>query len=100
VAETVPGCRITYADGAGPDKRCYRVDCSKIERVLPAYRPQWDARRGAQELYDAYRQAHLTEGDFLGSLYTRLLRIQELQREGRLGADLRWLGTEAAVTRA
>jgi nucleoside-diphosphate-sugar epimerase len=100
VAETVPGCRITYAEGAGPDKRCYRVDCGKIERVLPAYRPQWDAHRGARELYDAYQQARLTEGDFLGSLYTRLLRIQELQREGRLGTDLRWLGTEAAVAGA
>jgi nucleoside-diphosphate-sugar epimerase len=97
VAETVPGCRITYAEGAGPDKRCYRVDCGKIQRLLPAYRPRWDARRGARELYDAYQAARLSESDFLGSLYTRLLRIQELQREGRLGADLRWLGTEAAA---
>ena len=49
VAETVPGCAITYADDAGPDKRCYRVDCGKIERVLPAFQPRWDARRGARE---------------------------------------------------
>jgi nucleoside-diphosphate-sugar epimerase len=90
VAETVPGCTITYAEGAGPDPRCYRVDCGKIARLLPAFQPQWDARRGARELYDAYQKAQLTEKDFLGSLYTRLLRIQELQREGRLGADLRW----------
>lgn len=100
VAETVPGCRITYAEGAGPDKRCYRVDCSKIERVLPAFRPQWDARRGAQELADAYRAAGLTEAEFLGPRFTRLLRIRELQAEGSLDEQLQWIkaGTAAPPT--
>jgi nucleoside-diphosphate-sugar epimerase len=90
VAETVPGCVITYADGAGPDKRCYRVSCDKIERTLPAYRPRWDARKGAWELYDAYREAGLTEAEFLGARYIRLSRIRELQGEGRLDGALRW----------
>src|SRR5437870_12890620 len=44
VRETVPHCRVEYAQGAGPDKRCYRVDCGKIRRTLPAFRPQWNAR--------------------------------------------------------
>ncbi|MEA2604331.1 MAG: hypothetical protein QOF89_5323 [Acidobacteriota bacterium] len=90
VAETVPGCAITYADGAGPDKRCYRVDCGKIERVLPAFQPQWDARKGARELADAYLKAGLTKEEFLGPRFIRLKRIQELQAEGRLDAALRW----------
>ena len=59
VAETVPGCRIEYAPGGGPDKRCYRINCDKIRRMLPSFRPQWTARKGAQELYDAYRAAGL-----------------------------------------
>lgn len=90
VAEIVPGCRITYAEGAGPDKRCYRVDCSKIERVLPAFQPQWDARKGARELADAYRKAGMTDVQFQGPLYTRLLRIRELQEKGRIDEQLRW----------
>ncbi|HYN19457.1 MAG TPA: SDR family oxidoreductase [Thermoanaerobaculia bacterium] len=92
VAETIPGCRITYAEGAGPDKRCYRVDCSKIERLLPAFQPQWDARKGAQELAEAYRKVGLTEAEFLGPRFTRLSRIQELQEEGRIDGKLRWTG--------
>ncbi len=52
VQETVPNCRIEYAADAGPDKRCYRVDCSKIAKVLPDFQPQWDARKGAAELYE------------------------------------------------
>lgn len=90
VAEVVPGCRITYAEGAGPDKRCYRVDCSKIERVLPAFQPRWDARKGAQELADAYRKAGMNDIQFQGPLYTRLLRIRELQEAGRIDDHLRW----------
>lgn len=90
VAETVPGCEITYAEGAGPDPRCYRVDCGKIERTLRAFRPQWDARRGARELYEAYLKAGLTAEEFQGPGYIRLKRIQELQGEGRLDAALRW----------
>jgi nucleoside-diphosphate-sugar epimerase len=90
VAETVPGCAITYADDAGPDKRCYRVDCGKIERVLPAFQPQWNARQGARELHDAYLKAGLTQEEFLGPRFIRLKRIQELQAEGRLDAALRW----------
>jgi nucleoside-diphosphate-sugar epimerase len=54
VRETVPGCEIEYAPDAGPDKRCYRVDCSKIENELPGFQSQWTARKGAEELYRAY----------------------------------------------
>ena len=90
VAEVVPGCRITYAEGAGPDKRCYRVDCGKIARVLPEFQPRWDARAGARELYEAYRQAGLGEKDLLGPRFTRLARIREHQQAGRLDAALRW----------
>jgi nucleoside-diphosphate-sugar epimerase len=96
VAEVVPGCRITYAEGAGPDKRCYRVDCSKIERVLPAFQPQWDAQKGARELVDAYRKAGMTDVQFQGPLYTRLLRIRELQEAGRIDGHLRWTAPEGA----
>ncbi len=60
VAEVVPGCRVEYAPGGGPDLRCYRVNFDKIDRLVPAFRPQWTARKGAQELYDAYRTIGLT----------------------------------------
>src|SRR5208337_5606829 len=63
VAETVPGCEIEFAPGGGPDKRCYRVNCDKIRRVLPSFRPEWTARKGAKELYDAYRAVQLTFED-------------------------------------
>ena len=90
VAETVPGCRIEYAAGGGPDKRCYRVSCDKIQRVLPNFRPQWNARQGAQELYDAYRQARLSLTDLERGRYIRLSHLQKLMTAGQVDASLRW----------
>jgi hypothetical protein len=43
----------------------------KIRRVLPAFRPQWNARRGVHELYDAYRAARLTREDVDNGRYFR-----------------------------
>src|SRR5262252_1780670 len=77
VAEIVPGCRVEYAPGGGPDLRCYRVNFDKITRRLPTFRPQWNARRGAHELYDAYRSAGLTADDVQRGRY---VRIQEIRR--------------------
>jgi nucleoside-diphosphate-sugar epimerase len=90
VAETVPGCRVEYALGGGPDKRCYRVNCDKIRRVLPDFRPQWTARKGAQELYDAYRAAGLTAEDLERGRYLRINHIQRLLNAGQVDGFLRW----------
>ncbi len=95
VAETVPGCRIEYAPGGGPDKRCYRITCDKIRRMLPSFRPQWTARKGAQELYDAYRAAGLRAEDMQQGRYVRINHIQRLQKAGKLDASLRWSGQPA-----
>ncbi|MEZ5333471.1 MAG: SDR family oxidoreductase [Thermoanaerobaculia bacterium] len=97
VAETVPGSQIEIAEDAGPDKRCYRVDCSKIQRVLPSFQPQWDAHRGARELYDAYRRNGMTEEVFHGPDYIRLKHLQGLLDEGVLGPDLRWVPAPASA---
>jgi len=90
VAETIPGCRVEYAPGGGPDKRCYRVTCDKIRRVLPNFHPQWTARTGAQELYDAYRQIGLTNEDVERGRYIRLAEIKRQQSAGHLDGSLRW----------
>ncbi len=89
VKETVPGCEIEYAADAGPDKRCYRVDCSKILRRVPAFEPQWDARKGAEELLAAYRKVGLTQDEFEGERYKRIAHLRRLMAEGTVSSDLR-----------
>lgn len=90
VEGTVPDCRIDYAPGGGPDKRCYRVNCDKIQRVLPAFKPQWTARMGARELYNAYRSAGLTADDVKSGRYFRINTIQRLLQSGKLDSTLHW----------
>jgi nucleoside-diphosphate-sugar epimerase len=90
VAETVPGCEVSFAPDAGPDKRNYRVNCEKIQRVLPEFKPQWNARRGAQELYQSYRRLGLALDDFEGPRYKRIAHIRKLLDQGDLDPSLRW----------
>ena len=91
VKEIVPGCEIEYAKDAGPDKRTYRVDFSKIMETLPEFKPQWDARRGAQELYEAYQKTGLKLDEFEGPKYKRIDHIKKLINEGLLDETLRWV---------
>jgi nucleoside-diphosphate-sugar epimerase len=89
VSAVVPGCRIEYAPDAGPDKRSYRVSFAKIAHALPGFEPQWDARKGAEQLYAAYRQARLKLDEFEGPRYQRISHIQRLMEDGVLAHDLR-----------
>jgi nucleoside-diphosphate-sugar epimerase len=91
VRETIPGCEIEYAQDAGPDKRTYRVDFSKIAEKLPEFQPQWDARKGAQELYTAYKACGLKLDEFEGPKYKRIDHIKLLMSQGILDSSLRWI---------
>lgn len=97
VEQTVPGCRIEFAGDAEPDKRCYRVDFSRIGKVLPGFKPEWDIPRGAKELYEAYKKVGLCVEDFEGVRYKRIDHIKSLLASGRLDLSLRWTGQSAQV---
>lgn len=90
VADVVPDARASFAPGGGPDKRSYRVDCSKIARVLPEFQPRWTVRQGVKQLRDAYVRNRLDLEEFMGPRYLRIKRVLELQEAGRLDEDLRF----------
>lgn len=96
VSGVVPGCRLEYAPDAGPDKRSYRVSFEKIAKSLPAFKPQWDARRGAEELLAAYLSSNLTLEEFEGPRYQRISHVRKLLADGIVGRDLRHLKRAAA----
>jgi nucleoside-diphosphate-sugar epimerase len=97
VEQVVPGSRVRYAEGGGPDPRCYRVDCGKLMRTLPEYQPQWTVRRGMEQLRDAFKANGLTREELLGDRYFRIKRIRALQSEGLLDASLRWISVGSQV---
>jgi nucleoside-diphosphate-sugar epimerase len=90
VADTVPGCEISFAPHAGPDQRNYRVNCDKIRNILPDFKPEWTARRGAKELYHWYRKTGLALEDFEGPRYRRIDHIMQLIHDKKLDETLHW----------
>ena len=91
VAQVVPDCEVSFAAGASPDARNYRVDFAKAEKALPGYTPQWTLRAGIEELYAAYKGHNMTKDEFLGPRYYRLKVIRDRIERGELDKDLRWL---------
>ena len=93
VRDVVPGSAVTFADGASPDIRNYRVSCEKIAATLPGFKPQWTVRRSVEDLYAAYRDHGLELDDFLSRRFMRIAHVRRLQEEGLLDERLRRVTT-------
>jgi nucleoside-diphosphate-sugar epimerase len=88
VAARLPRAAVSIAEGAGPDKRSYRVRFDKLSRLLPAFRPRFDLRRGIDDLV-----AHLERvGPERAAVRSRVARLQSLRSAGRLDASLHLVG--------
>ena len=85
-AETGAAVRITGE--AGNDPRSYRVDFSRLRRLLPGATVRRGIADGARELVAAYRDHGMTE-DLFTHRFVRLARIRELQESSRIDAGLR-----------
>jgi len=97
VADIMPRCRIDQCDEAEPQMQSYRIDFSRLERVLPAFQPQWHVRRGAQQLFHTYRDEELTLDKIEGSLFSRVNHLKHLLASGHLDGSLRWTGKKAVA---
>jgi nucleoside-diphosphate-sugar epimerase len=89
VRDAVPGSELSFAAGAGPDLRNYRVDFSKLDDTFPQLKLRWTVRDGVNELLEAYTRYGLTLDDFNSSRFVRLRRIQELLSGGLIDEMLR-----------
>jgi nucleoside-diphosphate-sugar epimerase len=89
VRDAVPGSSVSFADGAGPDLRNYRVDFSKLDETFPDLKLRWSVREGIDELVSAYTEHGLTYDDFTSSRFVRLRKIRELLDAGIVDEMLR-----------
>src|ERR1700722_12448261 len=92
VRDTVPGSEVTLAAHAGPDRRDYRVDFSKLTDVFGDLKLQWRVADGVAELLRSYTTHGLNYEDFTSSRFVRLRRIKELLAAGELDELLRRTG--------
>jgi len=96
VREVVPGSRVEYAEDGKPDARSYKVDFSKIQRLLPDYKPRWTVRKGAEQLHAAGGSADLKVEDFEGPQYKRAEYVKQQLASGRMDSALRWIADASA----
>ncbi len=89
VCAAIPESKVSFADGAGPDLRDYRVDFSKLVETFPGLELRWDVQAGIDELIDSYTRAGFTYADFVSSRFVRLRRISELLAAGLVDDTLR-----------
>ena len=98
--EVVPGARIRFALNAGPDPRCYRVNCDKLARTLPDAKARWTARRGVEQLYEAFRgHGGVRVEDFEGARFQRVAHVRSLLTANLLTGALRWADAEGRQAR-
>jgi nucleoside-diphosphate-sugar epimerase len=90
VRDAVPGSTISFAEGAGPDLRDYRVDFSKLHDTFPGIGLKWTVGAGVDELVTAFTAQGLTHDDFMSSRYVRLRRVSELQAAGVIDEMLQY----------
>ncbi len=105
VRDAVPGSKLSFAEGAGPDLRNYRVDFTKLEETFPDLRLCWSLRAGVDQLVRAYIEHNMTYEDFVSSRFVRLRRISGLLSAGLIDEMLRrqttdWLPGPDFVTAA
>ncbi len=89
VRAAVPGSTLSFADGAGPDLRDYRVDFAKLNDTFPGLKLAWSVGSGIDELASAYLANGFSYDDFTSSRFVRLRRIQELLSAGLVDEMLR-----------
>lgn len=89
VAEIFTGCQLSFGEN-GADNRSYRVSFEKINKLLPGFKCEWNAQRGAQQLFDLFWQIDLSEDIFLSRGFTRLKQLEYLIRTQQINPDFFW----------
>jgi nucleoside-diphosphate-sugar epimerase len=89
IGEAFPNCRIEFGSNAG-DNRSYRVCFDKIRQVLPGFRCEWTARKGAEQMRRLFEYINMGEHEFNAAPFTRLRQLQHLLATKQIDPDFYW----------
>jgi nucleoside-diphosphate-sugar epimerase len=93
IAETVaavfPGCHLAFGPSGG-DNRSYRVSFEKIRGHLPNFRCEWNAERGARQLYELFQRIDMPSEVFQHRAFTRLKQIEYLRHTRQIDEQFFW----------
>jgi nucleoside-diphosphate-sugar epimerase len=89
VAEVFPGCEVSFGPPSA-DNRSYRVAFEKIRKHLPNFKCRWDARHGAEQLFELFKRVDMTQEVFEYRTFTRLKQLEYLIRTGQIDNNFFW----------
>ncbi|MEH2036615.1 NAD-dependent epimerase/dehydratase family protein [Nostoc sp.] len=89
VANVFTDCELSFGKH-DPDNRSYRVLFNKINQNLPGFKCEWDAQRGAQQLYNVFQQIDMDRGTFDSRGFTRLKQLEYLIRTQQIDRYFFW----------
>ncbi|MBA2350255.1 MAG: NAD-dependent epimerase/dehydratase family protein [Burkholderiales bacterium] len=89
VAATFPGCKLSFGT-QGSDNRSYRASFDKIANQLPGFKCDWNAERGAKQLFDVFSQIDMSDDTFNSRGFTRLKQLEYLIRTQQIDKDFFW----------
>lgn len=97
-AAAVPGCQLEVQARGDADQRTYKANFDKFARTFPDFEFRWDAKSGAQDLYEGFRRVGLTDQMFTDERFTRLSWLNRLLKGNHLDASLRWTNQKPGQT--
>ena len=89
VAAEFPGCALDVGEKS-VDNRSYRVNFDKIGKLLPDFKCEWDAAKGAAQLHKVFKGIGMTPEVFRADPYTRLKMLNKLRVNHLLDEKLFW----------
>ena len=89
IAEVFTGCQLSFGQSNG-DNRSYRVSFEKINSKLPGFKCDWNAKSGAQQLFDLFTQIDMSAETFSFRGFTRLKQLEYLIRTQQIDRNFFW----------
>ena len=87
----LPESKLCFTGEHGAGARTYRVSFQRILKELKDYyKPEWDLRRGGEELVDLFNKISFTSKQLYGRETIRLEQLKYNLKRGILDQDLRY----------
>ena len=90
IKEKIPECEIVITGEHGSDSRSYKVNFNKINDSLENFNPDWDLKKGINQIYDAYTKKEMDSEKFQGRYFVRLTQLQHLLDKKLIDERLFW----------
>ncbi|WP_339925365.1 SDR family oxidoreductase [uncultured Cyclobacterium sp.] len=90
VQQLIPNINVTINKDAPADKRSYKVNFEKFEKMAPNHQPQYDLEKAIKDLESGLKNIGFSNQEFRNSNLIRLKVLNDFQEEGLLNESLNW----------